>query len=207
MRHRTLEFWIACTLAPATPTLQATETAQPVAATQTPEANLPNPASVYCEAQDHTLEIRTASDGSQHGVCVFQDGSECDEWAFYRGECGPASAQVEPTPLPTLAGGYTSWLSYTQADYAFSFRYPSDWVVEPDANPVSTLYGHALFVRPADETTKTSLRVVFRRNGAELLLWPTGVGEGEFVQRDIIPFGDGMLKRDVLVCDGGDQSV
>jgi putative hemolysin len=51
-----------------------------------------NPASAFCEEQDGTVEIRTAEDGSQRGVCVFADGSECDEWAFYRGECQPGTA-------------------------------------------------------------------------------------------------------------------
>jgi putative hemolysin len=51
-----------------------------------------NPASVFCEEQDGTVEIRTAEDGSQQGVCVFADGSECDEWAFYRSECQPGTA-------------------------------------------------------------------------------------------------------------------
>ncbi len=53
------------------------------------DAELPNPASVYCEDQGYRLEMRTGDDGGQYGVCVFPDGSECDEWAFYRGECGP----------------------------------------------------------------------------------------------------------------------
>jgi putative hemolysin len=53
--------------------------------------NMPNPASVYCEQNGYTLEIRTADDGSQSGVCIFPDGSSCDEWAYYRGECGPAA--------------------------------------------------------------------------------------------------------------------
>ena len=35
------------------------------------------------------VEIRTDADGGQYGVCIFADGSECDEWAFYRGECSP----------------------------------------------------------------------------------------------------------------------
>jgi hypothetical protein len=34
-------------------------------------------------------------------VCVFPDGSTCDEWAYYRGECGPA-AQKSPTPAMTI---------------------------------------------------------------------------------------------------------
>ena len=33
--------------------------------TEPTSANLPNPASVYCEEQGYTLEIRTAADGSQ----------------------------------------------------------------------------------------------------------------------------------------------
>lgn len=49
---------------------------------------LANPASVYCEEQGGRVEIRTAEDGSQFGVCVFPDGSECEEWAFYEhGAC------------------------------------------------------------------------------------------------------------------------
>jgi putative hemolysin len=50
---------------------------------------LANPASVHCEEQGGKLEIRTDADGGQKGACVFDDGSECDEWAFFRGECNP----------------------------------------------------------------------------------------------------------------------
>jgi putative hemolysin len=57
----------------------------------TDAVGLPNPASVYCLEQGYKHEIRTGTDGSQSGVCIFPDGSECDEWAFYRGECGPES--------------------------------------------------------------------------------------------------------------------
>ena len=54
--------------------------------TDTP-VGLPNPASVHCEEQGGTVEIRTDDEGNQYGVCVFEDGSECEEWAFFRGEC------------------------------------------------------------------------------------------------------------------------
>lgn len=76
-----------------------------------PQAEMPNPASVYCEQDGNTLEIRTAADGSQSGVCVFPDGSTCDEWAYFRGECGPAT-QKNATPAATVeatvnaSGGY-----------------------------------------------------------------------------------------------------
>lgn len=67
------------------------------AATDKPQVNMPSPASVYCEQNGNKLEIHTGADGSQSGICVFPDGSTCDEWAFFRGECGP---QVQDRPTP-----------------------------------------------------------------------------------------------------------
>ncbi len=67
------------------------------AATEDPQiqegaaAELPNPASVFCNEQGGTLDIRTDDSGST-GFCVFEDGSECEEWAFFRGECRPEPA-------------------------------------------------------------------------------------------------------------------
>ncbi len=58
--------------------------------------SMPNPASVYCEENGNKPEIQTAGDGSQSGICVFPDGSTCDEWAYFRGDCSP-SAQILPT--------------------------------------------------------------------------------------------------------------
>jgi hypothetical protein len=66
---------------------------------------MPNPASAFCVEQGFRSEIRTATDGSQFGVCVFPDGSECDEWAYFRGECAPGvfnPTQIQPVqPTPT----------------------------------------------------------------------------------------------------------
>lgn len=82
------------------------------AATNKPHAGIPNPASVYCTQQGNQLEIRTAADGSQSGVCIFPDGSSCDEWEYFQEECGPA-AQKSPTPainiqatIANASGGY-----------------------------------------------------------------------------------------------------
>ncbi len=55
------------------------------------DTQLPNPAAVFCEEQGGTSEIVTAADGSQSGVCHFTDGSVCDEWAFFRGDCAPGN--------------------------------------------------------------------------------------------------------------------
>ncbi len=53
------------------------------------QPGMANPASVYCEEQGGKVEIREGENGGEVGICVFVDGSECDEWAFYRGECNP----------------------------------------------------------------------------------------------------------------------
>jgi putative hemolysin len=41
------------------------------AGTDMPQPNMPNPASVFCTQNGNKLEIRTAEDGSQSGICVF----------------------------------------------------------------------------------------------------------------------------------------
>lgn len=69
--------------------------------TNIPQASVPNPASVFCVQKGNKVEIRTAADGSQSGICVFPDGKTCDEWAYFRGECVPA-AQSHPTPAVTF---------------------------------------------------------------------------------------------------------
>ncbi len=49
--------------------------------------SIANPASVYCVEQGYNNTIRNNPDGSQTGYCIFPDGKECEEWAYYRGEC------------------------------------------------------------------------------------------------------------------------
>ena len=76
-------------------------TAEPTAAPEsapTPEVGLPNPASVFCADQGFTLELRSDDSGS-YGMCIFPDGSECEEWAFLRGTCGPGGQPWGTTEL------------------------------------------------------------------------------------------------------------
>lgn len=58
------------------------------------EVGMANPASVYCEEQGGALEIREEN-GGQGGYCIFEDGSECEEWEYYRGECTPILPESE----------------------------------------------------------------------------------------------------------------
>jgi putative hemolysin len=108
----------------------------PVSTVATP-ADIPNPASVYCEAQGYRSEIRTADDGSQTGYCIFPDGSECDEWMNYRGECGPSGSS--PQPADEIVEG---WRTYRNEQLGYSFQYPADAVIGIDDNPLKSLSIH-----------------------------------------------------------------
>ena len=46
-----------------------------------------NPASVFCVNNWGTL-IPQEDEGGQYALCQLADGSVCEEWEFYRGECG-----------------------------------------------------------------------------------------------------------------------
>ena len=72
---------------------------EPTAAPTEPAIGMPNPASKFCVDQGYEIEIRDEA-GGQVGYCLFPDGSECEEWAFYRGECAPGSAEARDTPQP-----------------------------------------------------------------------------------------------------------
>lgn len=55
--------------------------------TETPveeNAEIANPASVYCEENWWTLMLEEWA-----WLCMFDDGSYCEEWAFMNGECQP----------------------------------------------------------------------------------------------------------------------
>lgn len=97
---RILPFIIVLMALTACTALRTQARTEPAAADNS-KAAMPNPASVYCTQKGNKLEIRTAADGSQNGNCVFPDGSSCDEWAYYRGECGLA-AQENPTPTTAV---------------------------------------------------------------------------------------------------------
>jgi putative hemolysin len=72
-------------------------------------AQIANPASVYCEKNGGKSDIRTGSDGGQVGYCKFSDGTECEEWQYFRQECVP--------------GG----IIYTNTDYGFQVTLPKGW--------------------------------------------------------------------------------
>ena len=76
-------------LVAAIPVLMALTACTKVQSTPTSAAGLANPASVFCGQNGGKLDMRPDSAGNVAGVCVFADGSECDEWSYFRAECKP----------------------------------------------------------------------------------------------------------------------
>ena len=121
----------------------------PNQASPTPEPNMPNPASVYCEQNGGKLELRQDALGGVAGVCIFLDGSECDEWAYFRNECKPGDSLVKTLPAvspegieapPTITSEVASdgWNIYRNEELGYSFHYPADTAVtmnEPAEKP------------------------------------------------------------------------
>lgn len=194
----------------ATPPPTGTGQTQP--ATAPTSANMPNPASVFCEEQGNRLEIRTAADGSQTGVCIFPDGNECDEWAYLRGECGPSILAVSPsaltalpTALPIDPSDYQGWWTYTHPVYNFSIMLPDGWVVDEVTSNDSLMNGHMLKLGGQVAIGgEENIRMTFRRVGEEAYLWPTGVGPGEFVQQGTLEIAGEPARRVLLVCPTGE---
>jgi len=166
------------------PTSPPTEANQPEPPDQ---IGMPNPASVHCEEQGGQVNIRTDSEGNQYGVCMFPDGSECDEWAFYRGECQPAPQQAAPLPQGTP--------TYTNPEYGFSFNLPSPWEVEEHED-------YLLFSRPGYR-----MFVGFQRAGEDPKPFRTGMPEGEFVDGGNAVLVGQALPKQILVFEGKNKVI
>jgi putative hemolysin len=105
-------------------------------ANPTPEAGLPNPASVFCEQNGGKLEFRQDASGGVAGICIFPDGSECDEWAYFRKECQPGDSTLNPVPAATpvaapsptapIEAASDGWKIYHNEQFGYRFEYPAD---------------------------------------------------------------------------------
>jgi putative hemolysin len=97
---------------------------------------LANPASTYCAEQGYKYEMRKDDKGNAYGVCVFDDGAECDAWAYFRGECGTDEAKnlalnvVETAGLADTTRIDVIWLLDANADS--KERTPAFSVTDPD---------------------------------------------------------------------------
>ena len=70
-----------------------------------------NPAAVKCEEDGGTLEDYMTPAGSA-ALCVFGDGSVCNQWAYFRGECKRGECFKECQKINTSLEGW--YISCTQ---------------------------------------------------------------------------------------------
>lgn len=54
--------------------------------TESDKTGIANPASTKCAEDGLRMRILNLAEG-QVGICTFDDGSECEEWAYFRGDC------------------------------------------------------------------------------------------------------------------------
>jgi hypothetical protein len=109
-----------------------------------------------------------------------------------------------PPDNPIYASYYQDWWTYKNATYGFSFLVPPDWIVDETASSIPLLRGHLLTLRPQDEDQNNEIRLTFRHNGEDVRLWPTGVGEGEFVEHETLDVAGAPARRMLLVCPTGE---
>lgn len=137
-------------------------------ATETP-VGLPNPASVFCEQHGHTLQMRENAAGTA-GYCQFADGSACEEWAFFRGECWPESLHWGPEVIEIVL--LESFPIQVQAILTGQLPNSCSAVSE-----VTTVY---------DEASQTfTLTLVLAANG-EIECDPAGLPFTETVSLDVV---------------------
>jgi len=65
-------------------------------------SSVANPASTYCAENKGELEIKEDEDGGQYGICIFENGKECEEWAFFKGDCDNKCFDVENKAILSL---------------------------------------------------------------------------------------------------------
>lgn len=100
MRTKTL--WVAVLLAMGVLALSGCNKANtPTENPSGENVEIANPASVYCEEQWGNLVLEGGS-----WICMFEDGSYCEEWAYFRNECQPGEIiynTVEEQPKMWMA--------------------------------------------------------------------------------------------------------
>ncbi len=106
-----------------------------------------NPASVFCEDQGGTAELVADAAGSQSGLCRPSDGTQIDEWEYWRQfhssgvdapEVGEAPKTGGLTPLappgitePDLSDP----VLFIDDEPVTGFDGDSVWVLNPDTQP------------------------------------------------------------------------
>ena len=141
-------FWIVALLAIGALTLTGCNKNTPV---ENPDENteIANPASVYCEENGGTLNL-------EEWLCMFEDGSYCEEWSYFRWECQPGEIMyntveeqiwmANPASVYCIEQGWESiinedkeWNQYWVCRFA-DWSEVDEWEYYRANHPISQLY-------------------------------------------------------------------
>jgi hypothetical protein len=109
--------------------------------------------------------------------------------------------------MPIYPSDYQGWWTYTHLTYGFSIMLPEDWVVEEVTASDPLMNGHTLTLHPKYISGKENIRLTFRRAGEDVALWPTGVGQGEFIPQGTLDVASQPAQRVLLVCPTGETTA
>lgn len=70
-------------------------------------AYMTNPASLNCKEKGGISKIETKEDGSQYGLCMFEENRACEEWALLREDCPIGGRKT--TGYDTIDQKYCAW--------------------------------------------------------------------------------------------------
>jgi putative hemolysin len=74
------------------------------------KVGMPNPASGYCYALGYKMKS-LKTDKGELGICIFPDGSTCEEWDFYRGLCGQQWSYAALCGYDQKDNGRNGWIA------------------------------------------------------------------------------------------------
>jgi putative hemolysin len=76
--------------------VRPSEPPPPPGAAPPQRVGLPNPATVACSRAGGVPVTERGPDGAERGLCRLPSGQVCDQWAFFRGECGTTPVDRRP---------------------------------------------------------------------------------------------------------------
>ena len=137
---KTKAFWLVALLAAGVLTLSGCGNKPDPIENPDENAEIANPASVYCEENGWTLQLEEGA-----WLCMFADGSYCEEWAFMNGECQQGeiiynTIPEDEIPEPTVTGSEVYSEEDLTAAEAAIMNEVNGWNVKVEMKEISYLW-------------------------------------------------------------------
>lgn len=119
----------------------------------------------------------------------------------------PDAAGIYIPDLNDLAAqDYDGWQTYENAAYGFALRYPKGWTLTEVSDPGNTMAGHRIDLHQ-DADPVNRIMVAFRHADEDVRILPTGMSQGEIVERGSIMLLGEAVSRQALVDRGADSRI